>query len=94
MYSTGIGIEEMIVIPFDEAFTKITAEQFIEEILIARLGAKEVSVGDNFRFGTKAQGTPEMLSERSEFSTRVVAAGRSRRRGRFLDPDPGPGRRR
>lgn len=67
----GLGIEEMIVIPFDDSFTKITAEQFIEEILIARLGAQEVSVGDNFRFGTKARGTPEMLSERSEFSTRV-----------------------
>lgn len=67
----GLGIREMIVIPFDESFTKITADQFIEEILIARLGAQEVSVGDNFRFGQKAKGTPEMLSSRSEFSTRV-----------------------
>jgi riboflavin kinase/FMN adenylyltransferase len=67
----GLGVEEMIVIPFDESFTKITAEQFIEEILIARLGAGEVSVGDNFRFGQKARGTPEMLAARPEFSTRV-----------------------
>lgn len=67
----GLGVSEMVVIPFDRSFTKITAEQFIEEILIARLGAEEVSVGDNFRFGTKARGTPEMLSERNEFRTRV-----------------------
>ncbi|MCB0831472.1 MAG: bifunctional riboflavin kinase/FAD synthetase [Solirubrobacterales bacterium] len=67
----GLGVEEMVVIPFDESFTKITAEQFIEEILIARLGAEEVSVGDNFRFGQKAQGTPEMLAGRPEFTTRV-----------------------
>lgn len=67
----GLGVEEMIVIPFDDSFTRITAEQFIEEILIARLGAEEVSVGDNFRFGQKARGTPEMLRERSEFTTRV-----------------------
>ncbi|MCB0870353.1 MAG: bifunctional riboflavin kinase/FAD synthetase [Solirubrobacterales bacterium] len=67
----GLGVEEMIVIPFDESFTKITAEQFIEEILIARLGAEQVSVGDNFRFGQKAKGTPEMLAGRSEFQTRV-----------------------
>lgn len=67
----GLGVEEMIVIPFDESFTKITAEQFIEEILVARLGAGEVSVGDNFRFGQKARGTPEMLSGRTEFRTRV-----------------------
>lgn len=67
----GLGVEEMIVIPFDESFTRITAEQFIEDILIDRLGAQEVSVGDNFRFGTKAKGTPEMLESRPEFKTRV-----------------------
>ncbi len=67
----GLGVDEMIVIPFDESFTKITADQFIEEILLARLGAEEVSVGDNFRFGQKAQGTPEMLAARPEFTTRV-----------------------
>jgi riboflavin kinase/FMN adenylyltransferase len=67
----GLGVEEMIVIQFDDSFTKITAEQFIEEILIARLGAEEVSVGDNFRFGQKAKGTPEMLAARPEFRTRV-----------------------
>ena len=68
----GIGVEEMVVIPFDADFTKITAEQFIQEILIDRLGAKKVSVGENFRFGTKAQGTPEMLAQHPEFETRVV----------------------
>ena len=68
----GIGVEEMVVIAFDEEFKKITATQFIEEILIDRLGAETVAVGDNFRFGTGAQGTPEMLAGRSEFETRVV----------------------
>ena len=68
----GIGVDEMVVIPFDEEFTQITAEQFIEEILIDKLGAEEVSVGDNFRFGSKARGTPEMLAARSEFTTRIV----------------------
>ncbi|MBK8295019.1 MAG: FAD synthetase [Solirubrobacterales bacterium] len=69
----GIGVDEMIVIAFDEAFTQITAEQFIEDILIAKLGAETVSVGENFRFGARARGTPEMLSgRRPEFETRVV----------------------
>ena len=68
----GIGVDEMVVIPFDEDFTKITAEQFIEDILISRLGAKTVSVGENFRFGTKAKGTPEMLAGYDEFETRVM----------------------
>jgi riboflavin kinase/FMN adenylyltransferase len=68
----GIGVEEMVVIGFNEDFTKITAEQFIEQILIERLGAEQVAVGDNFRFGTGAKGTPEMLAAHPEFETRVV----------------------
>ena len=68
----GIGVEEMVVIGFNREFTEITAEQFIEDILIGRLGAEAVSVGENFRFGSKAKGTPEMLAGRSEFETRIV----------------------
>lgn len=68
----GIGVEEMVVIEFDQDFTQTTAEEFIDEILVDRLGAEEVSVGDNFRFGSKATGTPEMLAARGEFGTRVV----------------------
>ncbi|MCB0827568.1 MAG: riboflavin biosynthesis protein RibF [Solirubrobacterales bacterium] len=67
----GLGVDELIVIPFDREFTKITADAFIEDILISRLGAEQVSVGDNFRFGAKAKGTPEMLALRPEFETRV-----------------------
>src|SRR5882672_12608061 len=68
----GLGVEELVVIPFDEGFMKIPAEEFISRILVEQLGAKKVSVGENFRFGAKAQGTPEMLAARSEFETRVV----------------------
>jgi riboflavin kinase/FMN adenylyltransferase len=68
----GLGVEELVVIPFDKEFMKIPAEDFISEILVKRLGAKQVSVGENFRFGTKAQGTPEMLAGRDEFETRIV----------------------
>jgi riboflavin kinase/FMN adenylyltransferase len=68
----GIGVEELVVIPFDRGFTEITAGEFVEDILIDRLGAREVSVGDNFRFGAGATGTPETLLGRSEFETRIV----------------------
>jgi riboflavin kinase/FMN adenylyltransferase len=68
----GLGVSELVVIPFDGDFSRIPAEGFIEQVLIAKLGAKEVSVGENFRFGAKAKGTPEMLAARDEFSTRVV----------------------
>jgi riboflavin kinase/FMN adenylyltransferase len=68
----GLGVDELVVIPFDEDFAQIPATGFIEEVLIAKLGAQKVSVGENFRFGAKAQGDPAMLESRSEFETRVV----------------------
>jgi riboflavin kinase / FMN adenylyltransferase len=68
----GLGVSELVIIPFDEEFSKINAEDFSSEILVDRLGAEQVSVGENFRFGAKAKGDPEMLASRTEFSTRVV----------------------
>ena len=68
----GLGVEEMVVIPFDKEFSERSAEDFIDGVLVERLGAKRVSVGENFRFGAKAKGDPEMLASRDEFETRVV----------------------
>jgi riboflavin kinase / FMN adenylyltransferase len=68
----GLGVEELVVIPFDREFAALTAEQFVEDVLVGRLGAVQVSVGENFRFGAKAQGDPDFLRSREEFETRVV----------------------
>jgi riboflavin kinase / FMN adenylyltransferase len=68
----GLGVEELVVIPFDEEFARRGAEDFIEHVLVERLGATKVSVGENFRFGAKAKGDPAMLAARDEFETRVV----------------------
>jgi riboflavin kinase/FMN adenylyltransferase len=69
----GLGVDELVVIPFDREFATVTAEQFIEDVLVGRLGAERVSVGENFRFGARARGDVEMLADREEFETRVVA---------------------
>jgi riboflavin kinase/FMN adenylyltransferase len=68
----GLGVEELVVIPFDREFSQRSAEEFIEGVLIETLGAEQVSVGENFRFGAKAKGDPAMLAAREEFETRVV----------------------
>jgi len=68
----GLGVRELVVIPFDHDFATLSAEEFIERVLIERLGAEQVSVGENFRFGAKAKGDPAMLAARTEFQTRVV----------------------
>ncbi|MFN8162012.1 MAG: riboflavin biosynthesis protein RibF [Solirubrobacterales bacterium] len=68
----GLGVGELVVIPFDREFAGRSAESFVEDVLIGALGAEHVSVGENFRFGAKARGDPAMLAARGEFETRVV----------------------
>ena len=68
----GLGVDELVVIPFDREFASRSAEQFVDDVLVGQLGAQTVSVGENFRFGRGAKGTPEFLSADERFETRVV----------------------
>src|SRR3954464_10476513 len=67
----GLGVEELVTIPFDRDFSSKTADEFVAEVLVERLGAEHVSVGENFRFGKKAPGDAAFRSSRPEFDTRV-----------------------
>jgi riboflavin kinase / FMN adenylyltransferase len=67
-----LGVEELVVVPFDRTTASATARQFIDEVLVGALHATQVSVGENFRFGHKAQGDPALLAADDRFSTRVV----------------------
>ena len=51
-----LGIEQLVLIPFDKKLSKLTAENFIKDILINQLQAKNISVGANFRFGFRRSG--------------------------------------
>jgi riboflavin kinase / FMN adenylyltransferase len=68
----SLGVAEMVVIPFDRSFSEESAEEFVQDVLLDRLGAASVSVGENFRFGKGARGTSEFLRSYDEFETRVV----------------------
>jgi riboflavin kinase/FMN adenylyltransferase len=67
-----VGVDELVVIPFDKEFAARSAAEFIDEVLVGTLGATHVSVGENFRFGHKAQGDTDMLAADGRFETRVV----------------------
>lgn len=67
----GLGVQELVVIPFDGAFAAQSAQEFVDHVLVERLGAEQVSVGDNFHFGAKAKGTAQMLVEDGRFQARI-----------------------
>lgn len=67
----ALGVEELIVIPFSAEFAARSAESFIDDVLVGALSAQRVSVGENFRFGNRAQGTPALLDADGRFETVV-----------------------
>ncbi len=68
----SLGVQELVVIPFDDGFAHQSPNEFVDHILVARLQATRVSVGENFRFGHRAAGDPAMLRADERFETRVV----------------------
>ncbi len=68
----ALGVEEMVVIEFDETFAAQSPAHFIDHVLVERLGATYVSVGENFRFGHGAAGDTALLAADERFETRVV----------------------
>jgi riboflavin kinase/FMN adenylyltransferase len=68
----ALGVEELIVIPFDGSFAAQSPQAFVDRVLVEQLDARHVSVGENFRFGHRAQGDAALLSEQQGFETRVA----------------------
>ena len=68
----SLGVDELVVVPFDHAFAALTAEEFVDIVLVQRLAATLVSVGENFRFGRGAEGDAARLAADGRFETRVA----------------------
>jgi riboflavin kinase/FMN adenylyltransferase len=67
----SLGVEELIVIGFDADFAMRSADEFLDDVLVGTLGATRVAIGENFRFGHKAQGDPRLLAADGRFATVV-----------------------
>jgi len=67
----SLGVRELIVIPFDAAFARRSAAEFVDQVVVGALAARQVAIGENFRFGHKAQGDARMLAADGRFTTVV-----------------------
>ncbi len=73
--ASEIGPDEVIVLPFTEQLSQISAGAFVTDILVGRLGARAVTVGDNFHYGHRATGNiTTLVAEGAEhgFSVTVM----------------------
>lgn len=58
------GVDEVIIVPFDDAMRTMPWERFVEDLLVRELGALHLVVGDDHRFGYRGEGTAEKLREK------------------------------
>ncbi|MCS7041901.1 MAG: bifunctional riboflavin kinase/FAD synthetase [Bryobacteraceae bacterium] len=56
------GIEQVLIMPFDETISHLSPEEFFRRVLVENLGARAVIVGANFRFGYRQAGSTEDLA--------------------------------
>jgi len=60
------GIDHLIVHPFTRAFSRLTAQEYIEEVLVKKLQAKKVIIGYDHRFGRNRNADIEDLKKYGE----------------------------
>jgi len=71
-----LGINEMIVIPFDRDFSLLTSEEFIRDVIYKKIGVKEFIIGYDHQFGKDREGTIETvrsLGEELGFQANVIS---------------------
>lgn len=55
------GIDTILIIPFDEKFSSLSSHDFVQKIVVDKLKAKAVILGENFRFGKNREGDISLL---------------------------------
>lgn len=73
-YLAESGVDYVLCVGFDRRFAALTAQDFISDLLVKRLGVQLLAVGDDFRFGAGRQGDFLLLQKAgSEFGFEVTS---------------------
>jgi len=70
-----MGIHVLLCITFNDEFSQLIPDDFIDDILVKKINAKKVIVGQNYAFGKARKGTTELLRRRGRkygFNVKVV----------------------
>jgi riboflavin kinase / FMN adenylyltransferase len=57
----SLGVEQLVLLPFDKELSALTPEEFVEKILVQQLRCQQISIGEDFCFGEKRSGTAKDL---------------------------------
>ena len=56
-----VGVDYIVIIPFDEAFSRLSREEFIDDYLVGKLGIQQLVIGYNHHFGHNKSGDHSFL---------------------------------
>ncbi|MBZ5578427.1 MAG: bifunctional riboflavin kinase/FAD synthetase [Acidobacteriia bacterium] len=59
----GLGVEQVLILPFTRELAQLSPEEFVRQLLVERLRARAVLVGDNFHFGHRQAGNVKVLAD-------------------------------
>lgn len=71
-----LGVDDMIVIPFDRDFSLLTSEEFVRDVIWEKIGVSEFVIGYDHQFGRDRQGTIDTVKKLGDdlgFESRVVS---------------------
>ena len=68
---SALGVSRVAIISFDQSWARMSAEDFVDGVVVGSLGADFVSVGEGFRFGAGGAGTPDTFDRHPDLRTRV-----------------------
>ena len=74
----GLGVDRLLLLRFDAPLAALEPQAFIDDLLVAGLGARDVVVGDDFRFGSARRGDYDWLARAGAESGFEVAAAETR----------------
>lgn len=57
------GVQHLVVIPFTREFSELSSEEFIQQILVERIGTKQLVIGYDHHFGRNREGSFEYLQQ-------------------------------
>ncbi|ELR99138.1 bifunctional riboflavin kinase/FAD synthetase [Gloeocapsa sp. PCC 73106] len=60
-YLEKLGLEQLILLPFDRELANLSPEDFLKELLVKKLAVRFISVGEDFRFGYQRSGDAKLL---------------------------------
>ena len=58
-----LGVDVLLVIPFTEEFSRITAEAFMDDVIMKHFHPTDIVIGYDHHFGHKRQGSPKFLQD-------------------------------